>query len=263
MTMRPVLETLAAALAAAWREGGTVPLPPEADAPATRAEAYAVQDRMATLIGGRVAGWKVGATVKAVQMFEGHDGPLPGRVFADRVFTSPARLPGALLRGLKCECEFAFATTAPLPDRGGVFHAEDIAPFLVFHPAVELAATRYAPGTGGRGTTTYDGIADNGTAGAVLLGPAVRDWKGLAFETMPIDARIDGSPPIQAYGGPYRRDPVVIMAETATDLLARGVRLEPGQFVLTGSATLPTPLRRGQRLVTRFGDLPAFEAVVD
>ena len=35
------------------------------------------------MIGGDVAGWKVGATVRAVQVFEGHDGPLPGRIFAD------------------------------------------------------------------------------------------------------------------------------------------------------------------------------------
>ena len=47
---------------------------------------------MAELIGGQVAGWKVGATVRAVQVFEGHDGPLPGRIFADRLFDSPARI---------------------------------------------------------------------------------------------------------------------------------------------------------------------------
>ena len=68
-------EQLARDLAEAWRNGGTIPLPRAGQGPATRADAYAIQDRMAELIGGKVAGWKVGATVRAVQVFEGHDGP--------------------------------------------------------------------------------------------------------------------------------------------------------------------------------------------
>src|SRR5258706_2681779 len=108
-------ETLANDLAEAWRSGGTVPLPPAAAAPTTRAEAYAIQDRMAALVGGTVAGWKVGATVPAVRVFEGHDAPLPGRLFADRCFDSPARVPAALLPGLKIEFEFGFPLTPAAP----------------------------------------------------------------------------------------------------------------------------------------------------
>lgn len=97
--MSEKVERLARDLADAWRQNRTIPLPPAGQAPATRAEAYAVQDRMAELIGGRVAGWKAGATVRAVQIFEGHDGPLLGRVFADRCFESPASIPGGLFHG--------------------------------------------------------------------------------------------------------------------------------------------------------------------
>src|SRR5204862_2101619 len=92
-TMSDKFEQLARDLAEAWRSGGTIPLPRAGEGPATRADAYAIQDRMAELIGVKVAGWKVGATVRAVQVFEGHDGPLPGRVFADRCFDSPAKIP--------------------------------------------------------------------------------------------------------------------------------------------------------------------------
>ena len=56
---------------------------------------------MAELIGGKVVGWKVGATVRSVQIFEGHDGPLPGRVFADRYFDSPAKFPANRVRGAR------------------------------------------------------------------------------------------------------------------------------------------------------------------
>ncbi len=250
-------ERLARDLAQAWRVGGTIPLPAAGQGPATRAEAYAIQDRMAELIGGPVAGWKVGATVAAVQLFEGHDGPLPGRIFADRCHDSPARIPTGLFNSVKVECEFAFCLTQALPQGAAPVSRDEIVGALTFHPAFELAASRYAPGTGARAATTFDGIADNGSGGAAVLGPAVVDWQTLSFGTMEIDARIDDSPPIQIYTGAYRRDPVAIVAETLSDLRARGVDPPAGTCVLTGSLSLPTPVRKGQTVTATFGRLPA------
>ena len=85
---------------------------------------------MAELIGGEVAGWKVGATVRAVQVFEGHDGPLPGRIFADRLFDSPAKIPAKLFKGVKVECEFAFRLTRELPPGNGPVTRDQIADAL-------------------------------------------------------------------------------------------------------------------------------------
>jgi 2-keto-4-pentenoate hydratase len=255
--MESMHESLARELARAWREGETVALPTAARGARSRAEAYAIQDRMAELIGQPTAGWKVGATVRAVQLFEGHDGPLPGRVFADRVFDGEARLPARLFPGAKVECEFAFRLCSPLPRGAGDVTPEALAPLVDFHPAIELASIRYAPGTGERAVTTFDAIADNGGAGAAVLGAAVKNWQQLDLTTMAIEARIDGSPPIQAYSGPYRRPPIEIAAEAFTDIRRRGHAVEVGAFVLTGSATLPTPLRAGQTLIARFAELPA------
>jgi 2-keto-4-pentenoate hydratase len=247
-------EQLARDLAEAWRSGGVIPLP--AVGPATRADAYAIQDRMAALIGGTVAGWKVGATVRAVQVFEGHDGPLPGRIFAERLFDSPAKIPASLFRGVKVECEFAFRLARGLPPGTGPVTRDQIAASLTFHPAFELAGSRFAPGTGNRAATTFDGVADNGSGGAAVLGAAVGDWQHLPFVTMEIDARIDDSPPIQIYTGAYRRDPAEITAETFSDLRARGVPLPVGTVVLTGSLSLPTPVRKGQTVTAKFTGLP-------
>ncbi len=247
-------EELAAELANAWLNGDTIPLP--TTAPNSRTEAYAIQDKMAEAIGTRVVGWKVGAAVKAVQFFEGHDGPIPGRVFEDRAFETDAEVSADFFNGAKVECEFAFRLNDSLPAGTDALSTADLKKKVVFHPAIELAATRYAPGTGSRTVTTFDGIADNGTAGAAVLGEDVEAWQGLPFETMTIDARIDGSPPIQAYSDVYRRNPVEIMAETLSDLRLRGIAFEPGMFLLTGSLTLPTPLRKNQTLTVTFDGLP-------
>jgi 2-keto-4-pentenoate hydratase len=142
-------EQLAQDLAQAWRTGGITPLPEAGKGPTTRAEAYAIQDRMAELIGGQVVGWKVGATAPAVQLFEGHDGPIPGRIFADRCFESSARVPAGLLKNIKMECEFAFRTAQAIPSGTSLLRAEEIAEGLTFHPAFDLlpAAMRQEPAT--------------------------------------------------------------------------------------------------------------------
>ncbi len=257
------LERLAAGLAGAWSDGTLIPLPIASEAPSSRAEAYAVQDRMAELIGDRVAGWKVGATVEAVQRLEGHDGPIPGRLFASRVFDNPATVPGTIFGGYKVECEFAFSFTEDLPVRDRPYRPPQIAELLLFNLAIELAGTRYAPDTGGRRPTTLDAVADNGSGGGFLFGPAIRDWRDIPFGTLPLEVRIGDGEAIEVYTGDYRRDPLDVAAETVNDLCARGIGLMAGDYLSTGSLTMPTPIGRGQTVVARFADLGTLSLTLD
>ncbi|MGQ0676822.1 MAG: 2-keto-4-pentenoate hydratase, partial [Rhodospirillales bacterium] len=237
--MNAKLEKLAAALAAAWRDYATIPLPAAADAPASRAEAYAVQDRIAELVGERVVGWKVGAAIAAVQRLEGHDGAIPGRLFASRIFHSPATVPGDRFAGHRVECEYAFRFTRDLPANRPKFTPQSIVEVMDFHPAIELASSRYAPGTGGRSPRTHDAIADNGSGGAFVFGPAIPNWrKAVDFDKLPIEPRIDGGAPLRVYTGELRRNPVEIAAETVNDLAARGVAFKAGDYLSTGSLSL-------------------------
>lgn len=245
------IETLATALADAWRGATTIPRP--ADAPASRAEAYAIQDRMATLIDEPVAGWKVGATVPAVQRLEGHDGPIPGRIFGPCVFETPAYLSAAEFPGTKAECEFAFRFAEALPLREQAWTTEELAPLVVFHPAVELTGCRWVDPPAK--PVTFEVIADNGSGAGFVFGPGIADWRALPFATMAIEAAISGGAPIEVYTGAYRRDPLEVLAETVNDLAARGVTLKQGDYVSTGSLTKPTPLTAGQTLTARFADL--------
>ena len=80
-------------------------------------------------------------------------------------------MPAALLPGLKVECELGFRLNRAISNADA-----DLADALSFHPAIELSASRYAPGTGNRAATTFDGIADNGTGGAAVFGAAVAAW---------------------------------------------------------------------------------------
>jgi 2-keto-4-pentenoate hydratase len=253
------LERLAAELAAAWRAGRKIPLPAAGAGPASRADAFAVQERMALLIGEATAGWKVGAAVRAVQELEGHDGPIVGRIFASRARRSPARLPAATYAGGKAECEIAFRLTADLPLQDAPYTRERVGKILVFHPAIELTGSRYAPAA--RAPSTHAVIADNGNANGFVFGAPVADWQGLPFATLAIDARLDGTP-IEVYTGIQRYDPVQAVADTATDLAARGIALKAGDYFSTGSATVPTPIAKGQTLIATFADLQRLEVTL-
>ncbi|MDH5245556.1 MAG: hypothetical protein OEW98_03830 [Betaproteobacteria bacterium] len=261
--MKETFEQLARSLAEAWRTGGTIPLPPAEAAPASRADAFAIQDRMAELIGDRCVGWKVGAAVRAVQILEGHDGPITGRLLASRMFEHPGNIPASLFDGYKIESEFAFRFRDAVPARARAWTRAEIAPLLAFHPGLEVAGTRYAAGTGGRKATTHDAIADNGTGGAYVLGAGIADWRGIDFEHLPIDARIDGGAAIHTYHGEFRRDPVDILVETVNGLSARGIGLAAGDLLSTGSLTLPTVLPVGQTYVARFGELMTLSVTMD
>ena len=253
--MNEKFEQLARSLADAWKNCGAIPLPPADAAPASRADAFAIQDRMAELIDDRCVGWKVGAAVRAVQVLEGHDGPITGRLLASRVFDNPGQVPASMFDGYKIESEFAFRFRTAVPARDRAWTRGELAPLLVFHPGLEIAGSRYASNGSGRKFTTHDAIADNGAGGAYVVGAGIGDWQGIDFEHMRIDARIDGGETLHSYVGEFRRDPVDILVETVNGLSARGIGLAAGDLLSTGSLTLPTALHRGQTYVARFGDL--------
>jgi 2-keto-4-pentenoate hydratase len=253
--MHPQFESLAHSLAQAWKEGRTIPLPPTDAAPQSREDAFKVQDRMAEIIDDRCVGWKVGAAVKAVQVMEGHDGPIVGRLLASRLFTTPSQVQGALFSGCTVESEFAFRFTTDLAARARPYTREEIDPLLVFHPGLELAGPRWSNAPGQRKGTTFDAIADNGVAAAYIVGDGVQDWKHLNLAAFPVVARMDGGDPIQTYSGEFRPDPADIVLETVNGLSKRGIGMRSGDLITTGSATLPTPMFAGQTYVSRFGEL--------
>jgi 2-keto-4-pentenoate hydratase len=257
------LENLARTLARAWRDGTSVDVPAVDAAPRSRADAFAIQDRMAEILGDRCVGWKVAAAVPAFQLMEGYDGPYVGRLFADRIHTSPALLPAALFARHKIECEFAFRFKAGVPARRKPYIRPELEPLLVFHPGLEVTGHRYDSASARRKLTVYDIIADNGAGGGYVEGDGIENWRGIDFSALRIDARIDDGEPIQDFIGEYRRDPVDIVVETVNELSARAIDIAPGDLVSTGAVTLPTRMGPGQTFVARFGDLATLRLSFD
>lgn len=248
-------EDLARSLARAWLTGVAVALPAPVDSPQCRAEAFAVQDRVAELVGDRCIGWKVGAAVLAIQVKEGRDGPIVGRLLANRQFVGSSEISARRFAGYKVESELAFRFKKAVPARALPYSRAELVDDLVLHCGLEIAGNRYSLGSSDRKPTTYELIADNGACGAYIEGPGVEAGQGIDFGTLLIDARIDGGPAIDVFSGEFYRDPVEILVETVNGLSARGQNINAGDLLTTGSLTLPTALHVGQTYVADFGSL--------
>ena len=240
-------------LADAWRNAATIDALPRVLRPRDLKEAYAIRDEMARQIGEKTVGWKIGASSPGLQRAEGYDEPVPGRIFEANVYPSPAELPLGRIPNAKVECEFAFRLSADLPPRDQAYTAEDLAPLAVLCPAFEVSGCRFSPaeGEGPTGPSMLDLVADNGGAGGLVVGAEIPDWRRRSLQTMHVDLRIDGGPPVPNFEGDCRADPLEVLAWLANHLSRRGIGLFAGDLVSTGSATHAQPLHRGASAIAR------------
>jgi 2-keto-4-pentenoate hydratase len=90
-----------------WNELTRIDELPAACRPADRAAGYAIQAEFGRLSGQAVAGWKIAAASRAGQVHIGVDGPLAGRLLADRMLDAGARVPPvAILPGDRVTADF-------------------------------------------------------------------------------------------------------------------------------------------------------------
>jgi 2-keto-4-pentenoate hydratase len=243
-------------LAEAWLRAGVVDDLARDQYPATRAEAYAIQDAMAEAIGETVAGWKVGATSPKMRELDGHDDVIPGRLFASTTtIGTTVELPADRYIDARAETEFAFRLTADVPPRENLWTVADLAPITVFHPAVEIIGNRYPKGAGVRKVGTLETIADNGGGIGFVFGAQLEDWRDIDFRNHVIKLTVDGGEPAENFLGDMRCVPIQALADLVNHLGDRGIGLKAGDFVSTGAATVPQKVSRGSHVVADFGML--------
>lgn len=238
-------------MANAWRDKVQIKDFPADLRPATRAEAYAIQDRMAELMGFEVIGWKLGVTspngLKTLKM----DGPVPGRMFAPFFAQSPATMKKADFIDPFMEPEFALRLTADVTPRKEPYTREFLAAISTLHLAIEVAGVRVAQ-------PQFDGlmmIADDGGNAAFVVGPQIPNWTTMDLRKVASTLEFDGKLGAPTLSGDDRCDPLWVLEWLANDLSARGITLSKGAYVSTGSGTKPTALGAASETVAVFEGL--------
>jgi 2-keto-4-pentenoate hydratase len=235
-----------------WRSGGVLTALPEPIRPRTRLEGYAIQARLEARSPSPLYGWKIAATSKAGQAHIGVDGPLAGRILAERVAPSGGSLPFHPNRMAVAEIEFAFRFARSLPPRAAPFEVDEVLSAVgALHPAIEIPDSRYVDFVAAGAPQL---IADAACAHYFVAGEATQaDWRRIDLARHTAVGRIAGRHERDGIGGNVLGDPRIALTWLANELRMLGVTLAAGQMVTTGTCMQPLDVRPGDRVDADFG----------
>lgn len=237
-----------------WSDGTQLEGLPADLRPRDRAEAYRVQACIEDFTSQPLYGWKIAATSINGQRHIGVDGPLAGRILAERVIVDG----GVFVLGSNlmrvAELEFAFRMAQDLAPRDAPYSQEEVlARVASLHPAIELPDSRFAHfETAGLAQL----VADNACAHYFVLGPAAdQDWRALDLAAHPGRAFRNGELAEAGQGANVLGDPRIALTWLANELSRHGMTLKAGQVVTTGTCVKPLAIAVGERIEGDLGIL--------
>lgn len=207
----------------------------EPDASLSLEQAYALQAAVAALrhaAGEPVIGYKIGCVGPGVTELFGVSGPIHGRLFASELHASGCTLDHRAYANLAVEAEMAVVIGAD---------GETMAAF----PVVELHhfVLRSSP------RTLSEVVANNGLQAGIVLAPTasimpLRHWATARTLSLGVNGRSIDSGPLWALA-----EGVAAAVDWLRRSLAQeGIRLAPGDLVLTGTPLGLHPVGSGDRI---------------
>lgn len=247
MLSSSAIQAAAAILSERRRQGLQGPRLVEGLRPATLDEALAIQQAVVPLMDDAIAGWKCGT-------------PGPGKVVVAPIYASTVHRDAdspcsvwAQDGGVRVEPELCFVLGEDLPAREASYEPAEVdAAIASTHLALELIDSRYSDPSV---LTFADKLADGLVNQGLFIGPQVDDEQAGNTHVMPITVSMAGAPE-QARAGqhpdPLPRLPLYWLAEYLRD---KGLGLQAGQVVITGSYAGTFALPVGQPITLRYGEL--------
>lgn len=214
------------------------------------ADAYRIQDELNATRhrqGTIFAGYKIGLTWRTTQVACGLDGPILGRILADAVYQSGARLPAARYVAPHVEIELAFIMgrdiEAPLETPQAVLDATE---YII--PAFELVDFHMAPPR-----SVADTVADNSAFAGVVL--SKQRFRPHDIDTGWVGATLARNCLVEETGLSTigMGDPAICVAWLANTLLRREAPLRRGDLVMSGAMARALPVKAGDTFEADFG----------
>jgi 2-keto-4-pentenoate hydratase len=237
-----------------WMRGAVISALPVDIRPATREEGYAIQARLDERSGSPVYGWKIAATSAAGQAHIGVDGPMAGRILAERVIPCTGVIPAGPNHMAVAEIEFAFRMGRNLEPRPEAYSVEEVlAAVETLHVGIEIPDSRYedfahvgAPQL----------IADNACAHYFVAAEASKaNWRSIDLASHPVIGRVEGKIEQEGSGANVLGDPRIALTWLANELSRLGIMLQKGQTVTTGTCIPPLAISAGDLVTADFGSL--------
>tara|TARA_R110002096_G_scaffold124357_1_gene268980 strand:- start:714 stop:1496 length:783 start_codon:yes stop_codon:yes gene_type:complete len=231
---------------------------PEALRPKTEAEAGAIWSAILAANEQPIVGWKIGATAAAAQKAMGLSGPFVGFLTEDMLDKNGVTYTHADMLGPIVESEYAFRMSADLPPKAGPYTRTEVeAAVGSLIVGFEIPGRRLGDN---HSLGALGSISDHGGTGRYVIGHEFTDWKGKDCADTEVVLTYSGEEKGRGKGAAMMGHPLEALTWFANYLSARGITLEKGQFVTTGSATGVIPCPEPCKAVADFGPLGKVEA---
>lgn len=210
-------------------------------------------------LGPRI-GHKIGGTTAAMRAYIGVTEPMAGEIFASTVHPDGATVRRRNYVRVGIETEIAVRLARSLPARSEPYGRKEAAEAIgAVMAAIELVDDRYE-GFATIGAATL--IADNAFDAGSILGPAVRDWRGLDLAALEARTLREGEIVARGLGSELYGHPLDALAWLASRRASLGLGLEEGTFVSLGSITPVQWVEAPGRYRVEVDELGAVEVTV-
>jgi 2-keto-4-pentenoate hydratase len=240
------IDHAAALLVQARRSGTLLPGLPSGAAPASVADAHAIQDAVTAALGKPVGAFKAMAPASGE--------PTRGVIYADTIHASPARVAAAEVPQCGVEAEVAFVFRHDFLPRAATYSRDEVAAGLDACTAIELVTSRYR----NPDATSLEKLADSISNGAFVHAAPAADWRGLDLGRLKVTLTVNGATVLEQAGGHPTGDPVGV-AHALVNMMRDKDGVRAGQFVTCGSYTGLRYLKPGDVCGVRFEGLGSAE----
>lgn len=229
--------------------------------PATRRDGYDLQAGFEACSKQPRAGWKIAATSAAGQQHINVDGPLAGRLLAERSHGDGATLSLAGNHMRVCEPEFGFRFAVDIPPRGSAYTVSDVMDRVGdLHLTIEIPDSRYADFTRVGAASL---IADNACARDLIVGaPVAGEWRSIDLAAHPVRANVAGCYERDGTGANVLGDPRLALAWLVNEVADLGITIRAGELVTTGTCMVPLEVQPGDRVTVDYGVLGAIAVIL-
>jgi 2-keto-4-pentenoate hydratase len=243
-----LIEQAATELIARRHRGAPGPRLPESCRPQSLEDAWEIQQAVTRRLALPVGGWKASL-------------PSPGKLTAAPIYAptvchgAKCTLPFALAEGaVRVEPELAFVLARDLPARPHAYTGAEVdAAVGSVHAALELCASRYLSH---EEVPFAEMLADGLVNSGLWLGPALAAPEAPAFE---LNWQIEDEPVQTTQARHPDGHPRAPLYWLANFLRERGIALQAGQMVITGSYAGVLTLPLGRRVSFGYGPLARFD----
>jgi 2-keto-4-pentenoate hydratase len=254
-------DAIAAVLLDAYASRTPVPPLTESYDGMTLDDAYAVQQIQ---IGARlergatIVGYKVGLTSEAMrQQFRISNCDF-GHLLSDMEYVADAPVPLSAFLQPRAEPEIALVLARPLS--GPRVSVSDVVAATAYAvPAIEIIDSRIADWR----ITLLDTVADNASSGGFVVGQSPMPIDRVDLSLTGCVLRRNGRIVATGAGAAVLGSPLHAAAWLANELIRRGVQLDAGHVILTGSITAAIPVHVGDAVTATFDRLGSVTAVFD